>query len=76
MSNLLENGEKYIEKCNFYIKYFDKIKCYGDLPYLFFSELTAETHIYFFFLALPLSLEFCLHKWTSMCDPKFTLQNR
>ena len=45
LSNLLENGEKCIEKCNFYIKYFDKIACYADRPYLVFSEL----HIYFFF---------------------------
>ena len=49
LSNLLENGEKYIEKCNFYIKYFDKIKCYANRPYLVFSELKPETHIYFFF---------------------------
>ena len=32
---------KYIEKCNFYIKYFDKIKCYADRPYLVFFR--AET---------------------------------
>ena len=49
LSNLLENGEKYVEKCNFYIKYFDKIKCYADRPYLVFLELKPETHIYFFF---------------------------
>ena len=49
LSNLQENGEKYTEKCNFYIKYFDKIKCYADRPYLVFSELKPETHIYFFF---------------------------
>ena len=48
LSNLLENGEKYIEKCNFYIKYFDKIKCYANRPYIVFSELKPETHIYFF----------------------------
>ena len=48
LSNLLENGGKYIEKCNFYIKYFDKIKCYADRPYLVFSELKPETHIFFF----------------------------
>ena len=54
LSNLLKNGGKCIEKCNFYIKYFfDKIKCYADRPYLVFSELKPETHIYFF-----LALEF------------------
>ena len=45
LSNLLKNGEKCIEKCNFYIKYFDKIKCYADLV---FSELKPETHREFF----------------------------
>ena len=40
---------KGIEKCNFYIKYFDKIKCYADRSYLFFPELKPETHIYIFF---------------------------
>ena len=49
LSNLRENGGKCIEKCNFYIKYFDKIKCYSDRPYLVFSELKPETHIYIFF---------------------------
>ena len=44
---MLKNGRKYIEKCNSYIKYFDKIKCYADRPYLVFSELKPETHIYF-----------------------------
>ena len=39
---------KCIEKCNFYIKYFDKIKCYADRPYLDFSELKSETHIFLF----------------------------
>ena len=39
------NSEKYIEKCNFYIKYFDK-KCYADRPYL---KLKPETHIYIVF---------------------------
>ena len=48
LSNLLENEEKCIEKCNFYIKHFDKIKCYADRPYLVFSELKPETHIFFF----------------------------
>ena len=46
LSNLLKNGEKYIEKCNFYITYFDKIKCYADRPYLVFFR--AETQVYFF----------------------------
>ena len=32
------NGEKCIEKCNFYIKYFDKIKFYADRPYLDFFQ--------------------------------------
>ena len=45
LSNMLENGRKCYEKCNFYIKYFDKIKCYADWPYLAFSELRPETHI-------------------------------
>ena len=49
LSNLLKSGEKFIEKCNFYIKYFDRIKCYSDQPYLvFFSELKPETNVYFF----------------------------
>ena len=42
------NGEKCIEKCNFYIKYFDKIKFYTDRPYLVFSELKPETYIHFY----------------------------
>ena len=45
---LRKNGGKFIEKCNFYTKYFDKIKCYADRPYLVFSELKPETHIYFY----------------------------
>ena len=45
MSNMLENGGKCSEKCDFYIKYFDKIKYYADRPYLAFSELKPETHI-------------------------------
>ena len=32
-------GGKCIEKCNFYVKYFDKIICYAYRPYLVFSEL-------------------------------------
>ena len=59
LSNLLENGEKCIEKCNFHVKYFDKIKCYADRPYLVFLELKPETHIYFFFgLMLIISQNF------------------
>ena len=46
LSNLLENGAKGIEKCYFYIKYFNKIKCHADRLYLVFSELKPETHIY------------------------------
>ena len=46
--NVVKFGKKCIEKCNFYIKYFDKIKCYADRPYLVLSELKPETHIYFF----------------------------
>ena len=46
--NTVKNAEKsgkYSEKCNIYIKYFCKIKCYADRPYLVFSELKPETHI-------------------------------
>ena len=39
-------------KCNVYIKYFDKIKCYANQPYLVFPELKPETHTYFFFFCL------------------------
>ena len=49
LSDLLKNGGKCIEKCKFYIKYFDKIKYYADRLYLVFSELKPETHIYIFF---------------------------
>ena len=49
LTNLLKTVEKIIEKCNFYTKYFGKIKCYADRPYLvLFSELKPETHIYIF----------------------------
>ena len=35
----------------YWIKYFDKIKCYSDRPYLvFFQPETWNTHIYFFCL--------------------------
>ena len=57
LSNLLENGRKCIEKCNFYIKCFDKIKCYADRPYLVFSELKPETHVYYFGLSIGKSDE-------------------
>ena len=30
------------------VKYFDKIKCYADRPYLVFSELKPETHTYIY----------------------------
>ena len=44
---------KCIEKCNFYIKYFDKIKCYADRSYLvFFRAENWNTHIYIFFFCL------------------------
>ena len=46
--NVVKFAEKCIEKCNFYIKYFDEVKCYANRPYLVFSELKPETHIYFF----------------------------
>ena len=48
--NVVKFVGKCIEKCNFYVKYFDKIKCYADRPYLVFSELKPETHIYCFCL--------------------------
>ena len=38
--------ENVLKKCNVYIKYFDKIKCYADRPYLAFSEL-KHTDIFF-----------------------------
>ena len=44
LSNLLENGEKYIKKCNFYIKYFDKIKYYA---YFFQGWNLKHTYIFF-----------------------------
>ena len=47
LSNMLENGGICSEKCSFHIKYFDKIQCYADRPYLTFSELKPEPHIYF-----------------------------
>ena len=59
LSILLKNSEKFIEKCNFYIRYFDKIKCYSDQPYLVFSELNPETNIYFFGLKSVWGLSTC-----------------
>ena len=47
--NVVNFAGKCIEKCSLSIKYFDKIKCYVDRPYLFFSELRPETHIYIFY---------------------------
>ena len=48
LSNLGGNGGKCIEKCNFYVKYFDKIKCCASQPYLvFFRAETWNTHIFF-----------------------------
>ena len=47
-SEMLQNQGKYSEKCNNYIKYFCKIKCHADRPYLVFSELKPEAHTYFF----------------------------
>ena len=45
----MNKKKKKKKKCNFYIKYFDKIKCYADRPYLvFFRAETWNTHIYFF----------------------------
>ena len=36
--NVVKNGGKCTEKYNFYIKYFDKINCYADQPYLVFFQ--------------------------------------
>ena len=48
--HIVKYAGKCREKCNFCIKYFDKIKCYADRSYLAFSELKPETHnIYFCF---------------------------
>ena len=54
LSNLLENGGKFIDKCNFYIKYFDKIKCYADRPYLIFQSWNLK-HTCNFFWPYPTS---------------------
>ena len=55
LSNLLENGEKCIEKCNVYIKYFDKIKCYADRPYLVFFKSWNLKHTYIVLALLRVS---------------------
>ena len=39
-------------KCNIHINYFGKIKCNADGPYLVFSELKPETHIYIYLFGL------------------------
>ena len=53
-------------KMQFYIKYFDKIKCYADRPYLVFSELKPETHIYFVFGLMKQDLRWAiLDQWSS-----------
>ena len=45
-----KNGRKCIGKCKFYIKYFNKIKCYGDQPYLvfYFGFLLCRTLLHYF----------------------------
>ena len=48
------------------IKYFDKIKCYADRPYLVSSELKPETHIFFFFF-LALARTFSCMITDSIC---------
>ena len=52
------------------IRYFDKIKCYSDRPYLDFFSLTPETHIYIF-LALSRNHRHCkqLKIKTNSCWP-------
>ena len=45
--NVVKYVEKCSEKCMFYIKYCDKINN-ANQPYLAFSELKPETHMYFF----------------------------
>ena len=57
LSDLLKNEGKRIEKYNFYIKYFNKMKCYADRPYLVFLELKPETHIYIFLALLLLLIQ-------------------
>ena len=43
-----KNAGKCIEKCSFYIKYFDKIKYYADRPYLVFFQSWNLKHTYIF----------------------------
>ena len=45
LSNLQINGGKCIEKCNFYIKYFDKMLCWLTIP-IFFRAETWNTYIF------------------------------
>ena len=49
LSNLVKTGGKCFEKCNFYIKYFDKIKCYADRQYLVFFQSWNLKYTYIFF---------------------------
>ena len=48
--NVVKFAGKCIEKCSFYIKYFDKIKCYANWPYLVFFQSWNLKHTYIFFL--------------------------
>ena len=52
VSKMLENGGKCIEKCSFYVKYFDKIKCRLTIPSFFWAE-TWNIHIFLFGLIRP-----------------------
>ena len=70
LSNLLKNGGRCTEKCNFYMKYFDKMKCYADRPYRFFSELKPETHISLF-LALYTHINHIIKKINFSNSKKF-----
>ena len=64
--NVVKFAEKSIEKCNFCIKYFVKIKCYADRPYLVFSELKPEIHIFFFWPKLKHSRS--MHAYLKECE--------
>ena len=69
--NMLKNGGKYSEKCNFYIKYFDKIICRPTIS-SFYRNLCWNTHIFFALLALSwetLVLPYA-NKQISMCIRK------
>ena len=59
--SLLHNSD-----ITYWIKYFDKIKCYSDQPYLVFFSLKPEIHTYFF-LALAGSFE--LHVFSFLLTP-------